>query len=73
MLHGRYDALLPLEPSAKRFFDLLGTPAKRKRLVIYEGGHLVDFGNRGKREISDWFDRYLGPVDQRAAVPANAQ
>ena len=62
MLNGRYDSIFPYEQSQKRFFDLLGTPAKDKRQVIYDAGHLVDIGNQGKREISDWFDKYLGPV-----------
>ena len=71
MLNGRYATILPYEQSQMRFFNLLGTPAKDKRLVLDDGAHLVEIGNQGKRKISDWFDRYLGPVDQRAAPPAN--
>ena len=61
MINGRYDTVFPYELQ-RRFFDLLATPATAKRHVVYDEAHLVVLGNQGKREVSDWFDRYLGPV-----------
>ena len=61
MLNGRYDNNFPLETSARPMFDLLGTPAGRKRLVVVDGVHYVP-RHRLIRETLDWFDRYLGPV-----------
>jgi len=62
MLNGRFDSLFPLETNVKIFFDLLGTPAKDKRLVTFEGGHLLPIDHPLAKEILDWMDRYLGPV-----------
>ena len=63
MMGGRHDYIFPLETSQKPMFDRLGTPADRKRHVVYEAGH----GNfpRGQviTEVLGWLDRYLGPVN----------
>lgn len=61
MLNGRYDNTFPLATAARPFFDLLGTPADRKRFVVVDGVHYVP-RHRLIRETLDWFDRYLGPV-----------
>jgi hypothetical protein len=53
-----------LETHARPFFDLLGTPADRERLVVSEAGHLVPRPQL-IRESLDWLDRYVGPVDGR--------
>ena len=42
-------------------FALLGSPAKDKKIVIYESGHLVP-RNEFVRESLSWLDKYLGPV-----------
>lgn len=61
--NGRYDTDFRFESSAKPYFDLLGTPADRKRHVVSETSHYVPrqvvIG-----ETLDWLDRYLGPVDR---------
>jgi dienelactone hydrolase len=63
MLNGRYDHFFP-EPSSQRpFLQLLGTPSKDKRLVVYETGHAVP-RKEFLRECIDWLDRYLGPVQR---------
>lgn len=62
MLNGRFDSMFPLETNVKVFFDLLGTPAKDKRLVVFDGGHLPPIDHRLAKEMLDWMDRYLGPV-----------
>ncbi len=61
MLNGEYDNVFPLETSARPFFDLLGTPAELKKLVVTPGGHFVPRETL-VRETLDWLDRYLGPV-----------
>ncbi|MFM9837035.1 MAG: SUMF1/EgtB/PvdO family nonheme iron enzyme [Cyclobacteriaceae bacterium] len=61
MLNGKYDMFFPVETSQKPMFDLLGTPAKDKKIYIFESGHLVprvDF----VRESLGWYDKYLGVV-----------
>ncbi|MDH4057768.1 MAG: SUMF1/EgtB/PvdO family nonheme iron enzyme [Cyclobacteriaceae bacterium] len=61
MLNGKHDMFFPLETSQKPMYNLLGTPAKDKKQIIYEAGHLVprtDF----VKETLIWFDQYLGLV-----------
>ncbi|HYA42768.1 MAG TPA: SUMF1/EgtB/PvdO family nonheme iron enzyme [Syntrophobacteraceae bacterium] len=61
MLNGKYDTLLPYETEQKPMFDLLGTPAEHKRLILYETDHLPP-RNETIKETLAWLDRYLGPV-----------
>ena len=61
MLNGRYDNFFPVETSQLPMFRLFGTPADRKRHVIYDGGHFVPRALLIS-EVLDWLDKYLGPV-----------
>jgi dienelactone hydrolase len=64
MLNGKHDMFFPVETSQKPMFDFLGTPAKDKKIFVYEAGHLVprtDF----VRETLIWFDQYLGAVNSK--------
>jgi eukaryotic-like serine/threonine-protein kinase len=61
MLNGKYDMFFPYETTVKPFFDLLGTPAKDKRLVIYDTDHGVPKSEMIK-ETLNFLDKYLGPV-----------
>jgi pimeloyl-ACP methyl ester carboxylesterase len=45
MLNGRYDQSFPLESSQLPLFRYLGTPAKDKQHVVWDGGH-GDFPDR---------------------------
>jgi dienelactone hydrolase len=63
MLNGKYDMRFPFEASVKPFFNLLGTPDKDKRLIIYETDHYVPKSEMIK-ETLNWLDKYLGPVNQ---------
>ncbi|MDZ4715205.1 MAG: SUMF1/EgtB/PvdO family nonheme iron enzyme [Cytophagales bacterium] len=61
MLNGKHDMFFPIETSQKPMFDFLGTPKDKKKMIVYESGHLVprtDF----VRESLNWFDQYLGPA-----------
>jgi eukaryotic-like serine/threonine-protein kinase len=60
MLNGRYDPV-GLEARIRPLFDLLGTPAEHKRLILFDGDHLPPRGGIN-RETLAWLDRYLGPV-----------
>jgi eukaryotic-like serine/threonine-protein kinase len=64
MINGRYDEDFPLESSQNPVFRNLGTPAKDKKHVIYEGGHCTFPHPEAVRECVHWLDKYLGPVRQ---------
>ena len=57
MLNGSFDHYYPLETSAKRFYNLLGTPANQKKMVIFDGGHIDWPRNRKVRAVVDWLDQ----------------
>ena len=61
MLNGKYDFYFPVETAQKPFFEHLGTPADRKKYLVYEGGHDVPRTELIKETLA-WLDRYLGPV-----------
>ena len=61
MLNGRYDSEVPLETAQRPLFDLLGTPAERKRHQTFETAHTLRIEDMAG-EILPWLDRYLGPV-----------
>ena len=61
MLSGRYDFIFPERRAQIPFFQLLGSPADRKRRVVYDTGHNLPPSEMIK-ETLDWFDRYLGPA-----------
>jgi eukaryotic-like serine/threonine-protein kinase len=62
MLSGRYDHIYPYEQSQKRTFELLGTRPADKTQIAYDTGHFTLPPNRVAADVSDWFDRHLGPV-----------
>jgi dienelactone hydrolase len=65
MLNGRYDYTFPLETSQKPMFRLLGTPEKDKRHIVYETAHDVNVvRTEVVREVLDFLDKYLGPVQR---------
>ncbi len=61
VLNGRYDQFFPVESAQKPMFRLLGAPAKDKHQVIFESSH-VPPNELLIKEMLDWLDRYLGPV-----------
>ncbi len=65
MVNGRYDHLFPHETSQVPMFETLGTPPEDKRHVIFDTAHNT-YGHRNEviREVLDWLDKYLGPVEQ---------
>jgi pimeloyl-ACP methyl ester carboxylesterase len=66
MINGNSDLIFPLELGQKPYLHLLGTPPEHKRHVVLTGGHFIIGQQRSQvvREVLDWLDRYLGPVDR---------
>ncbi|MHC4832079.1 MAG: SUMF1/EgtB/PvdO family nonheme iron enzyme, partial [Planctomycetota bacterium] len=63
MINGREDFGAPVETNIRPMFELLGTPEADKRLVLLDGGHVPSSANEVIREVLDWLDRHLGPVE----------
>ena len=61
MLNGKHDMFFPVESSQKPMFNLLGTPSKDKKILIFDSGHLVP-RTEFVRESLIWLDKYLGQV-----------
>ncbi|MFC2126437.1 SUMF1/EgtB/PvdO family nonheme iron enzyme, partial [Bacteroidota bacterium] len=64
MLNGKYDVIFPFDRAAKPFFNLLGTPEKDKRLIVYETDHGVH-QNEMIKETLAFLDKYFGPVETK--------
>ena len=63
MVNGRFDFTFSPDRSQKPLFELLGTPPSDKKYVLFDGGHGAFLTNEQIREILDWLDRYLEPVN----------
>ena len=59
MLNGRNDTYYPIETAQKPMFNALGSGEKFKKMIQYDGGHLVPWSEFMK-ESTTWFDTYLG-------------
>jgi formylglycine-generating enzyme required for sulfatase activity len=64
MINGRNDFGAPVETNIQPMFDMLGTPAEDKLLVLLDGGHVPGSVTEIIRESLAWLDKYLGPVDK---------
>jgi serine/threonine protein kinase len=71
MINGRKDFRAPVETNIQPMFDMLGTPAAHKKLVLLDGGHVPASPNEVIREVLYWLDLYLGPVDTRSPATSN--
>ncbi|MCK5377715.1 MAG: SUMF1/EgtB/PvdO family nonheme iron enzyme, partial [Acidobacteria bacterium] len=63
MINADNDFGAPVETNIVPMFNLQGAPEEHKRLVIFEGGHVPESPKPVIREIFDWLDEYLGPVE----------
>jgi dienelactone hydrolase len=61
MLNGRYDTANPYETSQVPLYQLLGTPAEKKKHFVYNTSHFVPRDQLIKETLA-WLDQYLGPV-----------
>ena len=66
MVNGRDDFDLPFATAQLLLFKMLGTAAADKRHAVFEGGHLPPTPQLVYKEIIDWLDKYLGPVEAAA-------
>lgn len=62
MINGSDDFLLPMR-AQKQLYERLATPPQDKRHVTLAGGHIPSSRIDIIREVLDWLDKYLGPVD----------
>ncbi len=69
MINGRDDFILPYELSQQPFFAMLGVPEEKKRHVRLAGGHIPTNRLEIIREVLDWLDRWLGPVQRARRGP----
>jgi eukaryotic-like serine/threonine-protein kinase len=66
MVNGRQDFIMSYETNQKLLFDALGTPASDKKMILYDGGHRNPVTRPDLLgEIINWFDHYLGPVQEQ--------
>jgi formylglycine-generating enzyme required for sulfatase activity/predicted esterase len=68
MINGRDDFILPYELAQQPFFAMLGAPDDKKRHARLAGGHIPTNRLEIVREVLDWLDRQLGPVQRRSSV-----
>jgi hypothetical protein len=61
MLNGKFDMTIPYETMSKPMFDLLGTPDKDKKQIVYPTGHYIPRKELIKESLR-WLDKYFGPV-----------
>jgi tRNA A-37 threonylcarbamoyl transferase component Bud32/dienelactone hydrolase len=61
MVNGRFDFSAPFETNQLPLFRLLGSPAKDKKHVVFDSGHVPPWPDV-VRETLDWLDQRLGPV-----------
>jgi predicted esterase len=73
MISGEDDFLAPYEQSQKPFFELLGATPSHKRHAVLAGGHIPTNRLEIVREVLEWLDRYLGPVNTLAVQPSTAR
>jgi predicted esterase len=65
LVTGRNDFTFPYETTQKPFFEYLGTPMSDKRHVALDWGHLPPGYTELSRQLIDWSNQKLGPVELR--------
>ena len=63
LVTGRNDFTFPYETTQKPFFKSLGTPESDKRHMALDWGHLPPGYTELSRQLIDWSDQWLGPVE----------
>jgi len=65
MVNGKEDTLVRFKTMQIPMYELLGTPGEHKQHKLYPGGHGVFglFYQQIQKDVLDWLDRYLGPVE----------
>jgi dienelactone hydrolase len=65
MINGKEDHVFPYETSQRPMYDSMGTLEKLKAHRVYPGGHglMGLFMQQIRKDVVEWLDRYLGPVN----------
>jgi pimeloyl-ACP methyl ester carboxylesterase len=63
IIGGRLDFILPLESCQMPLLRILGPAEKDKRLALFDRGHVVWLSPDVIKQIVEWLDRYLGPLN----------
>ena len=66
MLNARDENIYPVDIAQRPLFERLGTPREHKQHRIFDGSHDMILQRKSElvKEMLDWFDKYLGPVDR---------
>jgi len=66
MINGHDDVLFPYETAQVPLFNLLGSPANKKKHKTYPGSHSI-FGSYDElvRDTDDWLNEQFGPITPR--------
>jgi hypothetical protein len=62
MINGRFDSVWRIDHEIKNMYELLGTSAEEKRLVLFDSDHLAPKKDL-VREALSFLDEYFGPVE----------
>lgn len=63
MINGREDFNFPYRDSQRPFYESIATAPENKKLLALDWGHLPTGYSDVMREVVDWADRWLGPVN----------
>ena len=66
MINGRFDTAWRIDREIQNMYELLGTPAEDKRLVLFDSDHLAPKKDL-IRETLSFLDDYFGPVQLKDA------
>jgi hypothetical protein len=62
----RRENIYPVDIAQRPLVEHLGTPSEHKQHRLFEGSHDMILQRKSElvKEMLDWFDRYLGPVNR---------
>jgi DNA-binding winged helix-turn-helix (wHTH) protein len=63
LLNGRYDISTHQLESREALLEAIGTAPENKRGIVYESSHWPLPPHRVEKDVSEWLDTYLGPLD----------
>ena len=66
MINGRFDSVWRIDHEIKNMYQLLGTSAEDKRLVLFDSDHLAPIKDL-VRETQSFLDEYFGQVQLKDA------
>jgi hypothetical protein len=66
MLNARHENIYPIETAQRPLFERLGTAPEHKQHRLFDGSHdmIIQRKSQLVKEMLDWWDKYLGPVER---------